>query len=66
LGTVEQGGWLRALGIDARTAALAKASPDQAEALATARDRLVAPDQMGALFKVMGLVGSGWPDGAGF
>lgn len=66
LGTVEQGAWLRGLGIDARAAALARAAPDQAEALAGARNRLVAPEQMGALFKVMGLAAPGWPDGAGF
>ena len=66
LGTAEQGAWLRALGIDQRTAALAKAAPDQREALLAARERLVAPEQMGALFKVMGLAGKGWPDGAGF
>jgi NADH dehydrogenase [ubiquinone] 1 alpha subcomplex assembly factor 7 len=66
LGTAEQGAWLRALGIDARAQALAKVAPDQAEAIATARDRLVAAEQMGALFKVMGLAAPGWPDGAGF
>ncbi|RZK02400.1 MAG: class I SAM-dependent methyltransferase [Novosphingobium sp.] len=66
LGTVEQGAWLQALGIDARAQALARSAPDQAESIVTARDRLVAPDQMGALFKVMGLAAPGWPDGAGF
>ncbi|HEX8056197.1 MAG TPA: SAM-dependent methyltransferase [Novosphingobium sp.] len=66
LGTVEQGAWLRALGIDARTEALGRAVPAQAEAVAQARDRLIAPDQMGTLFKVMGLAAPGWPQGAGF
>ena len=66
LGTVEQGAWLTALGVDARTAALSKASPEHAEALRLARDRLVEPDQMGALFKVMGLLGTHWRGGAGF
>ena len=66
LGTAEQGAWLQALGIDARAQALARSAPDQAESIVTARDRLVAPDQMGALFKVMGLAAPGWPDGAGF
>lgn len=66
LGTVSQGRWLRDLGIDARTQSLARAAPDQAEALAIARDRLTADDQMGSLFKVMGLAGPDWPDGAGF
>jgi NADH dehydrogenase [ubiquinone] 1 alpha subcomplex assembly factor 7 len=66
LGTVEQGAWLRALGIDARAAALARAAPEQAKTIAQARDRLTAPDQMGALFKVMALAAPGWPEGAGF
>jgi NADH dehydrogenase [ubiquinone] 1 alpha subcomplex assembly factor 7 len=66
LGTAEQGAWLRALGIDARAQALAQAAPAQAEAIVAARDRLVAPDQMGRLFKVMGLAAPTWPDGAGF
>lgn len=66
LGTVAQGQWLRELGIDARTQSLARAAPDQADALAAARDRLVNEDQMGVLFKVMGLAGPHWPDGAAF
>lgn len=66
LGTVEQGAWLRALGIDARAHALVNASPAQAAATLAARERLVAPDQMGALFKVMALAAPDWPDGAGF
>ncbi|MBV1690126.1 SAM-dependent methyltransferase [Novosphingobium sp. G106] len=66
LGIAEQGVWLRALGIDARAEALARAVPARAEAVAVARDRLVDPEQMGALFKVMGLTASGWPEGAGF
>jgi NADH dehydrogenase [ubiquinone] 1 alpha subcomplex assembly factor 7 len=66
LGTVEQGAWLCKLGIDERAAALARAAPAQAEAVAVARDRLVEPDQMGALFKVLGLAAPDWPDGAGF
>jgi NADH dehydrogenase [ubiquinone] 1 alpha subcomplex assembly factor 7 len=28
--------------------------------------RLTAPDQMGDLFKVMGLAAPDWPDGTGF
>jgi NADH dehydrogenase [ubiquinone] 1 alpha subcomplex assembly factor 7 len=66
LGTAEQGTWLSALGIDARAAALSRAAPDRAEEIAVARDRLVAPEQMGALFKVMALAAPDWPDGAGF
>ncbi len=66
LGTEPQGDWLRALGINQRAQALGAASPDQAGDIAVALDRLTAEDQMGELFKVMGLVASGWPDGAGF
>ena len=66
LGTVEQGAFLRALGIDARAAALCRAAPDQADAIRAAAQRLVAPDAMGALFKVMGLGAPGWAAGAGF
>ncbi len=66
LGTVGQGHWLDALGIDARAASLAQASPQQADAIAVAKDRLTGADQMGDLFKVMGLAAPGWPEGAGF
>lgn len=66
LGTVPQGRWLRELGIDARAAGLAAGAPDQAEAIEGQKQRLIGEDQMGALFKVMGLAGPDWPDGAGF
>ncbi|WP_373488511.1 class I SAM-dependent methyltransferase [Blastomonas sp.] len=66
LGPVAQGDWLMALGIGARAAALAKSDPAQAGALDVALDRLVAPEQMGALFKVIAYRGPGWPQGEGF
>jgi NADH dehydrogenase [ubiquinone] 1 alpha subcomplex assembly factor 7 len=66
LGTQTQGAWLRRLGIEARAEALAARAPHYREELMAARDRLTADDQMGALFKVMGLAAPGWPDGAGF
>jgi len=66
LGTVTQGSWLRALGIEMRAASLGAASPAYADTIASQRDRLIADDQMGRLFKVMGLAAPGWPDGAGF
>jgi NADH dehydrogenase [ubiquinone] 1 alpha subcomplex assembly factor 7 len=66
LGTVQQGRWLRELGIEARADGLAAAAPDQAEAIEGQKQRLIGEDQMGALFKVMGLAGPDWPDGAGF
>jgi len=61
-----QGAWLKAMGIETRAAALARAAPQEAEALAAALVRLTAPEQMGDLFKVLGLAGGGWPEGAGF
>jgi len=66
LGTVTQGQWLTRLGIRDRADALAEFAPQHRDALMRARDRLIAPDQMGELFKVMGLAGPDWPDGAGF
>jgi NADH dehydrogenase [ubiquinone] 1 alpha subcomplex assembly factor 7 len=66
LGTVPQGRWLRELGIEARTAALAELAPEHAEAVRVARDRLIGEGQMGLLFKVMGLAAPGWPQGVGF
>ena len=61
LGVQMQGEWLSALGIDMRMEALKRRAPDQAEKLARQHARLVAEDQMGLLFKVMGLSGKGWP-----
>ena len=55
-----------ALGIHHRTESLAEFAPQHREVLERARDRLVLPDQMGDLFKVMALAGPTWPDGAGF
>ena len=66
LGTVTQGGWLRDLGIEARAASLSAHAPGQASAIHAAKHRLIGEDQMGTLFKVMGLAGPEWPDGAGF
>lgn len=66
LGTVEQGAWLKSMGIELRAQALSKAAPVQAEAIHVAANRLANPQEMGALFKVMGLAGTGWPDGAAF
>ena len=48
-----QGGFLTRLGIDTRAASLAKANPQSAGELETARKRLVDADQMGTLFKVL-------------
>lgn len=66
LGTVAQGSFLRALGIEARAEMLASTAPAQAAAIHAAKDRLIAEDQMGSLFKVMALAAPDWPEGAGF
>jgi SAM-dependent MidA family methyltransferase len=65
-GPVAQGEWLIRLGIDARTDALSRAAPRRAEEIAGARERLVAPDQMGALFRVLALSARAWPSPEGF
>jgi SAM-dependent MidA family methyltransferase len=61
-----QGEWLRAMGIDQRTAALALAAPTRAAEIEAARDRLVSPEQMGSLFKALALVAPAWPESEGF
>nr|WP_083943044.1 SAM-dependent methyltransferase [Sphingomonas soli] len=65
-GPVTQGAFLEALGIGARTEALAAKTPDRAEQLALDRDRLIDPEQMGELFKVIAITAPGWPVPAGF
>lgn len=70
LGKTTQGAWLRAMGIDARAQMLAQKSAaqssDQAAVIQRQRDRLVADDQMGELFKLLALAAPHWPHGAGF
>ncbi|MXO70838.1 class I SAM-dependent methyltransferase [Alteraurantiacibacter buctensis] len=66
MGSTTQGAWLTALGIHHRAESLAEFAPQHREVLMRARDRLVLPDQMGELFKVMALAGPTWPDGSGF
>ncbi|MDG2534591.1 SAM-dependent methyltransferase [Sphingomonas sp. HITSZ_GF] len=65
-GPVTQGEFLTRLGITERTAALSLAAPERAGQLATDRDRLTHPEQMGELFKVIALTAPGWPAPAGF
>ena len=57
-----QGAFLRALGIDARAAALAAAAPGRD--IAADRDRLTVA--MGELFKVLAVTAPFWPEPAGF
>lgn len=53
-GPVTQGEFLQRLGISIRAEALTRnATPQQAENIMTAVQRLIAPDQMGSLFKVL-------------
>jgi SAM-dependent MidA family methyltransferase len=66
LGPVSQGDFLTRLGIDARLAALSTAAPSRTEEFRAARDRLVAPEQMGTLFRVLALAAPGWPALEGF
>ncbi|NLS28872.1 hypothetical protein S2M10_38850 [Sphingomonas sp. S2M10] len=65
-GPVTQGDFLKALGIDARARALARAAPERGDAIAADRNRLVGDEQMGSLFKVLALTAPGWPVPAGF
>lgn len=66
LGPVEQGAFLEALGLAQRADALARTAPGRAAEIAAARQRLAAPEQMGRLFKALGLVAPSWPEPAGF
>jgi NADH dehydrogenase [ubiquinone] 1 alpha subcomplex assembly factor 7 len=55
-GPIEQGRFLRKLGIEARAAALLRhATPAQAQAIEQATRRLIDPPEMGSLFKVLAL-----------
>jgi len=68
-GPIDQGDFLRAIGIDARTQALSgRASPDRASEFEVARQRLVgkAEGEMGALFKVMAISNRSLPPPPGF
>lgn len=65
-GPVAQGQWLMALGIDARAGALARAAPERVETIRAERDRLVMPEEMGRLFRVLGLTAPAWPELEGF
>lgn len=65
-GPVGQGAFLTRLGIGPRAQALARARPDQADAIETARRRLVDADQMGTLFKVLALTHPDWAKPEGF
>ena len=63
---VTQGLWLERLGIAARADLLARAGPDRADEIETARNRLCDPGEMGELFKVVAIQSPDWPAPAGF
>lgn len=63
---ITQGEWLNRLGIGARAAALATANPKRIPDLERAVDRLCHEEQMGQLFKVMGVHSPDWPTPPGF
>jgi len=63
---VAQGEWMKRLGIDARAQSLARAHPERAEEIHDARKRLCDAEQMGDLFKVIGIHSPDWPQPAGF
>jgi len=66
-GPVGQGAFLRGLGIAERAHVLKRnATPDQARAIDAALARLIAPDQMGTLFRVLALGDGRSPAPAGF
>lgn len=65
-GPRSQGEWLTAMGIGHRAAALARGAQDKAEEIEAACRRLVAPEEMGALFKALALVSPTWPEPEGF
>ncbi|MBV1837959.1 class I SAM-dependent methyltransferase [Acetobacter estunensis] len=54
-GPVEQGAFLIALGAIQRADALCKVAPAQAGSVRTGLDRLIGPERMGRLFKVLGV-----------
>lgn len=64
-GLAEQGQWLLRLGIQARAQALSRANPDRADEVQSALERLTASDQMGRMFKVLGIHSPDWPAPAG-
>jgi NADH dehydrogenase [ubiquinone] 1 alpha subcomplex assembly factor 7 len=66
-GPIEQGAFLRILGIEQRAAMLAaKAGPQDRAAIAAALHRLIAPAQMGSLFKALALAAPTVTELAGF
>jgi SAM-dependent MidA family methyltransferase len=67
-GPIDQGDFLRALGVDLRTRALAERAPERAAEFEAARLRLVGKgeNEMGALFKAMSIANRAVPAPPGF
>ena len=67
-GPIDQGDFLREIGIDTRTRALCERTPDRAEEFEQARKRLVGKEigEMGALFKAMVIANRNLPPPPGF
>ena len=65
-GPMEQGPFLETLGIAHRAGVLSKSSPDQTGKIGLAVKRLIAPTEMGTLFKALALTGSQQPTPPGF
>ncbi len=65
-GPTMQRDFLGQLGIATRVAALARSSPDSAEALALAHQRLTDPEAMGTLFRALAVTAPRWPAPEGF
>lgn len=65
-GPVEQGQWLKSLGIDQRAAALIAASPKDADTIRAAHKRLTDIEEMGRLFRVLAATAIDWPEPEGF
>jgi SAM-dependent MidA family methyltransferase len=67
-GPIDQGDFLREIGIDTRTRALCERTPDRAEEFEQARKRLVGKEigEMGGLFKAMVIANRNLPAPPGF
>ena len=67
-GPVDQGDFLREIGLETRAQALTERSPERAEEFEQARRRLMGKDggEMGALFKVMAVANRDLPPPPGF
>jgi NADH dehydrogenase [ubiquinone] 1 alpha subcomplex assembly factor 7 len=62
----EQGFFLEALGLSLRSQQLIQLSPERERDIENERHRLAAPQEMGSLFKVLGVAHKDMPPLAGF